>query len=609
VPASAWARIRQHKIIQWALGYLAAALALTHAEELVAHAFGWPELVGQVLIVLVALGLPIAITLAWYHGHHASRHVSGAEATIIAVLLLIGAGFLWLFVRPQESSDTISAMGRTQSVSAISAGGRRTAPQANPSSPDRASIAVLPFKNFSADPAQEPFADGLSEEILNSLARIHDLKVTGRTSSFYFKGKDVDLRQIGTALNVANILEGSVRRSGNQVRITVQLNNAQTGYHEWSQAYDRPMADIFQIQEDIARSVAEALQVTLGVGEIGRQPGMTRNVDAYEAFLEGVSFFSVTTPDAQARGEQQFRKALSIDPDFGLAWGGLGGSLGTKSILNGTAMPEEALAAVENFKRLAPTSPMVDVMDAGQSVERFDWIALQANLDRLRGRPNEAISDALRGRLLVYTGRFHEAVDFLDGAKSRDPLNPPVSLLFAFALLCDDKAPAARAEIQRVMSLPKHDLAEQNLLWLELLTKDRTSITKLLEPEIRGDYTELKVAARVRPLLDRPEEARRTLHELAPQANSVIELLQMAGWAGYFDDPELVLQMTTRINSHEIGRGQTAPWVLWHPLTRSAHKLPGFKQLVREMHLPEYWRKYGWADLCHPVDATDFECR
>src|SRR5215472_14269450 len=103
-PLGPWARIKEHKIIQWALGYLAAALALTHAEELIAHAFDWPEFISRTLIVVLALGLPVAITLAWYHGHRASRHVSGAEASILAVLLLLGAGFLWVFVRPHESS-------------------------------------------------------------------------------------------------------------------------------------------------------------------------------------------------------------------------------------------------------------------------------------------------------------------------------------------------------------------------------------------------------------------------------------------------------------------------------------------------------------------------
>src|SRR3974390_628969 len=112
VPATPWARIKEHKIIQWAVGYLAAALALTHAEELIARAFEWPEFISRALIVFLALGLPVAITLAWYHGHRASRHVTGAEATIIAILLLIGSGFLWALVHPHEPAVTQSGSER-----------------------------------------------------------------------------------------------------------------------------------------------------------------------------------------------------------------------------------------------------------------------------------------------------------------------------------------------------------------------------------------------------------------------------------------------------------------------------------------------------------------
>ena len=194
------------------------------------------------------------------------------------------------------------------------------------------SIAVLPFENFSADADQDHFADGLTEEILNSLARIPDLQVTARTSAFAFKGKAEDLKAVGRTLGVAHVLEGSVRRSGDQLRITAQLINADTGYHLWSQTYDRPLTDIFTIQDDIAHSVAGALQVTLGVG-VGREPGMTRNIEAYEAWLaaRGVTF---TGLQSMRQHIELLQQAVALDPAFAQPWWDL--SKAYSSVLSGT---------------------------------------------------------------------------------------------------------------------------------------------------------------------------------------------------------------------------------------------------------------------------------
>src|SRR3974390_1293077 len=174
VPATPWARIKEHKIIQWAVGYLAAALALTHAEELVARAFDWPEFISRALIVVLALGLPIAITLAWYHGHRSSRHVTGAEASILAVLLLIGAGLLWALVRPHEPAVTQSvaehsAAPTTPLVSSTAApvtASSTASPFAPAPTSGKPRIAILPFVNLSPDKKDAFFTDGLHEEII-----------------------------------------------------------------------------------------------------------------------------------------------------------------------------------------------------------------------------------------------------------------------------------------------------------------------------------------------------------------------------------------------------------------------------------------------------------
>jgi TolB-like protein/tetratricopeptide (TPR) repeat protein len=191
-------------------------------------------------------------------------------------------------------------------------------------SPPPHSIAVLPFVNMSGDKQQEYFSDGLSEELLNSLARINELQVAARTSSFYFKGKDVDLSTIAHRLNVASVLEGSVRRSGHTVRVTAQLNNAVSGYHLWSQTYDRDLNDVLQLQTEIAGAVANALKVTL-LGDLVTKVelGGTRNPAAFDAYIRATKAHNIaTTAKDDQRAIDGFTEALRLDADYALAYAG-----------------------------------------------------------------------------------------------------------------------------------------------------------------------------------------------------------------------------------------------------------------------------------------------
>jgi TolB-like protein len=180
------------------------------------------------------------------------------------------------------------------------------------------SVAVLPFADMSPGKDQEYFADGVAEEVLNQLSQIRDLFVVGRTSSFSFKGRNEDLRVIGEKLGVSHLLEGSVRKDSNQVRVSAQLIKAADGYHLWSQTYDRTLEDIFTIQEDISTAVAQALQVSLGLGEFGR-PGWTRNAAAYEEYLQGRSHYLKASPQSLLKAVEHYQRAIEIDPAFILA--------------------------------------------------------------------------------------------------------------------------------------------------------------------------------------------------------------------------------------------------------------------------------------------------
>ncbi|CAN5438256.1 hypothetical protein BH20BAC1_BH20BAC1_29030 [soil metagenome] len=190
------------------------------------------------------------------------------------------------------------------------------------STPEK-SIAVLPFVNMSNDPEQDYFSDGMAEEILNSLAHLKDLKVAGRTSAFQFKGKNMDLREVGEKLGVRNVLEGSVRKHGNRLRVTAQLVNVEDGFHLWSEKYDRDMDDIFAIQDEIAFAITEKLKITLFAKDleiINKTP--TQNTDAYELYLKG-RFYLNRRGKFIIMGLDYFNQAITIDPDFALAYAGL----------------------------------------------------------------------------------------------------------------------------------------------------------------------------------------------------------------------------------------------------------------------------------------------
>jgi len=242
-----------------------------------------------------------------------SRQLRYVFPVAVAVLVVAALGYLliskqWIskLTAPAAPSDATSSPG--------------AAPTAF--SPPPHSIAVLPFVNMSGDKDQEYFSDGLTEEILNSLARIGELQVSARTSSFFFKGKDVDLGTIAHKLNVGSVLEGSVRRSGQTIRVTAQLNDAISGFHLWSQTYDRDLSDVLKLQAEIANAVASALKVTL-LGDVSAKVelGGTRNPLAFDAYLRGLRLARVAANENESGPVlDEYAEAIRLDPNFALAY-------------------------------------------------------------------------------------------------------------------------------------------------------------------------------------------------------------------------------------------------------------------------------------------------
>ena len=288
------------------------------------------------------------------------------------------------------------------------------------------SIAVLPFVDMSEKKDQEYFGDGMAEEIINMLAQVPNLHVPARTSSFFFKGKSIKIADIARELGVADVLEGSIRRSGNQIRVTAQLVRADNGYHLWSKTYDRPIDDMFKVQDEIANAVVQALQITLMGGPLTRQKGGTQNLDAYQLYLRGLSSMWQNTVPSLTAARDDFEQAIELDPDFGLGWAEL--SRDTLFLTNnGTYSPKEGYERARQMAQHAlQLSP--DLSEAHSTLANVyrnydrDWAASETEVRQALALDPTNPTALMRAGQLSYTlGRWEDAQRQLQSALVRDP--------------------------------------------------------------------------------------------------------------------------------------------------------------------------------------------
>jgi serine/threonine protein kinase/Tfp pilus assembly protein PilF len=305
--------------------------------------------------------------------------------------------------------------------------GRRTV-QAVPESARIKSLAVLPFANLSADKENEYFSDGLAEEIINALTRLPGLRVTARTSSFSFRGKEADVREIGAKLNVENILEGSVRKAGNRIRVTAQLVSAADGMQLWSERCEREMTDVFAIQDEMCQAIVDRLRVELAAGRLSVKRH-TENVEAYNLYLKARYQLFRFTPEGLAKSKEYYEQAIALDPNYALAWHGLAAFYNVLG-LSGHMPPKAANAQADQATRkalqlddlLAEAHAMMGALRAGE----FDWKGAELEFSRALELDPKS-EDVLRWYDHYYLGpmkRLDEAVTAFLRAVEMDPLSP-----------------------------------------------------------------------------------------------------------------------------------------------------------------------------------------
>jgi len=308
------------------------------------------------------------------------------------------------------------------------------------------SIAVLPFVNMSNDPEQEYFSDGMAEEIINSLAHLQDLKVAGRSSSFQFKGKNLDLREVGEKLSVRTVLEGSVRKQGNRLRITAQLIDVGDGYHLWSEKYDRDMDDVFAIQDDIALAITEKLRLTLLQKDRDLiTKTFTRNTEAYELYLKGRFYMSRRGASIVA-SLQYFQKAIDLDQNFALAYAGHADAtllIASYGLFSPTQVMASAKQSAEQALKIDPSlSESYCVLGYYYTFFEWNWVEAKKNfLKAIEVNPRSAEAHIRYGwnYLTCVEGKFDEAEKHGKIAISLEPLSAICYANYSLILHCAGK--------------------------------------------------------------------------------------------------------------------------------------------------------------------------
>jgi len=589
------AELKRRNVIRVGISYLIVAWVIAQVSALALESFGAPAWVIKTVLFTLVVCFPLAMIFAWAF----DLTPDGLRLTLPATPGTVAPGNTRLDYVLIVGLVLVAALTLWRGLP-----GTGKAPPVRPNQGSDMAIAVLPFTDMSPEGDQEYFGDGMAEQLLDDLTRLDGLRVAGRTSSFSFKDSDEDVVAIAEALNVDYVLEGSIRKDGQRVRVTAQLIGATDGYHLWSDIYERELDDIFAVQDEIASSVAGALGVRLRVGDVNAFRGAgTSSVDAYEAYLKALQFDPLTRSTERI---SMLETAIELDPGYAAAWAELGlstaSTMWTNPVADAPSIVDRAIEKLQTAIDLEPNSAYAKSLLATVNYAKLDWIrSQQYYMEALSMRVD---ADTLRnyGNMLMRSGRSTDALSQYAQADAIEKL-PAIQQTFPMI------AYTALGEYDRAEAIIQQYPASLRRYPELILALNRGSPAEVRTTFESQPPREIYATALLTPVLetfDSPDEVRSVLRTIFddetlmwPNKQQDVALL-----AAYFGDAELALRaVETEVRHTTIRMG-----FLWFPVMSAVRELPGFKDLMVEINLVEYWSAYGWGDHCKPLADGDFFC-
>ncbi|HEV3099625.1 MAG TPA: hypothetical protein VGY75_07915 [Candidatus Udaeobacter sp.] len=573
-----FAELKRRNVYKVAVAYAVVGWLIAQIATQIFPFLEIPNWIVRLVIVLIAIGFPIALVIAWAF----ESTPQGIKRTIVAdAAREHSRGKAWIY---------IVAIGALLSIGLFFLG-RYTAGNATPQHSETAtaipqkSIAVLPLLNESGDPGDDYFSDGLSEELIAALAQISGLKVIGRSSSFRFKDRKDEPKTIGEKLGVSTLLEGTVRKQGDRVRIVAELINAADGIELWTRTFDRELKDIFAVQEEIARAVAESLKVTL-LGSDSAQKSAPKNVEAHNAYLQGHFHFQRRNLEDYRKAVGFFDQAIRLDPDYALAYAERSESWTFIGDITGQREPAWSKARSDAVKAVAIAPALAEARAALGWVRFFvDWKFTEGMSELKRAKelsPTNPTANDLLARVILYLGRLDEAERQARYAVELDPLsviaqgNLARVLLFAGKLDEADAAARKAAELQ-----PASASSHRWQVVIAVLRGDgETALREAqLEPDDGYRRFELALAQQVRG--DR-QAADATLADLIANGRDQLayQIAEVYAVRGETDKAFEWLQIA--FDEHDTG----TLTLLVDPLLRGLRDDPRYNKLLAKLGLP-----------------------
>jgi adenylate cyclase len=597
--------LKRRNVFRVAVAYGVAAWVLLQVADLVLDNVEAPGWVMDVFMLVVVLGFVVAVVVAWAYEltpegikkesevdrSQSITNITGKKLDRVIILFLVLAVSVLLVERSMKPTQTMTTDAAATGQPA--AAGTET----SPSAAAEPSIAVLPFVNMSADEEQEYFSDGIAEELLNLLVRVEGLKVASRTSSFVYKGENLNIPAIAGELKVDHILEGSVRKAGERVRITAQLIDVASDRHLWSDTFDRELTDIFAIQDEIANAIVGALKDELGVGlQAVSVESTTENLDAYDLYLKARGLFIARQDLAVAN--DLFRQATRLDPDFVLAW--------------------EGLAASESV-----SSSWL----AGDGIDH-NKLSVEAARKALELDPNLSMPYAVLGMKRGMVENYGISMQYLDRAVENDPKNSTAWLWRGITLREMGFVDRAIADFEQCLAIdPAYQNCRQHMATSYLYGGKPEPALRLYEESIRenfhstddsfvshfvksGQMTTAYLAARASvfgeyaPVKDWIDAIR------FPDQNQSARIARWRRWVEGQNMSECNLGdviVALRLDHCYTGQNEWGSQAMWSPDAAYFRKTPAFKDFASRKFLG-YWSEHGFPPQCRDLGEGDFEC-